>query len=79
MAPQMTARSARRLYPFRPLLRRLIARGGMRWYKLSDFNAELEAFLACLARRVDIVHFLDGEHSGAVSSTHAGHGADVRA
>ena len=55
---------ARRLYPFRPLLRLLIARGGMRWYKLSDFNAELEAFLACLRGRVDIVHFLDGEHSG---------------
>ena len=55
---------ARRLYPFRPLLQRLISRGGLRWYKLSDFNAELEAFLACLRGRVDIVHFLDGEHSG---------------
>jgi glycosyltransferase involved in cell wall biosynthesis len=52
------------LYPFKPVLQRLIARGGMPWYKLSDFNAELEAFLACLRGRADIVHFLDGEHSG---------------
>ena len=49
--------------PFKPLLRRFIRRGNMPWYKLSDLNAELEAFFACLMRRADIVHFLDGEHS----------------
>ena len=52
------------LAPFRPWLRRLIRRGGMPWYKLSDLSAEIEAFKGCLARRFDIVHFLDGEHSG---------------
>jgi glycosyltransferase involved in cell wall biosynthesis len=52
------------LGPLRPRLRRFVARGGMPWYKLSDLNAELRAFAACLGRRVDIVHFLDGEHSG---------------
>ena len=51
------------LDPFRPLLRRYIRRGGMPWYKLSDLNAEMRAFAACLAGRCDIVHFLDGEHA----------------
>jgi glycosyltransferase involved in cell wall biosynthesis len=55
---------ARWLVPFRPALRRLLRRGRMPWYKLSDLNAEIEAFKACLAGQVDIVHFLDGEHSG---------------
>ena len=45
-------------------LKRFIARGGMPWYKLSDFNAELLAFAGCLGRRFDVIHFLDGEHSG---------------
>jgi glycosyltransferase involved in cell wall biosynthesis len=52
------------LTPLRPLLRRLVRRGRMPWYKLSDFNAEMNALRSCLARRLDIVHFLDGEHSG---------------
>jgi glycosyltransferase involved in cell wall biosynthesis len=54
----------RLLAPFKPALRRFVQRGGMPWYKLSDLTAELRAFAACLARRCDIVHFLDGEHSG---------------
>jgi glycosyltransferase involved in cell wall biosynthesis len=54
----------RLLAPFKPALRRFVHRGGMPWYKLSDLTAELGAFAACLARRCDIVHFLDGEHSG---------------
>jgi glycosyltransferase involved in cell wall biosynthesis len=44
-------------------LKRYIAKGGMPWYKLSDFNAELLAFRGCLARRFEVVHFLDGDHS----------------
>jgi glycosyltransferase involved in cell wall biosynthesis len=52
------------LTPLRPLLRRLVRRGRMPWYKLSDFDAEIHALMSCLARRHDIVHFLDGEHSG---------------
>jgi glycosyltransferase involved in cell wall biosynthesis len=50
------------LRPFRSSLRRRI-RGQMPWYKLSDLNAEIEAFAACMAGRHDIVHFLDGEHA----------------
>ncbi|MBV8226035.1 MAG: glycosyltransferase family 4 protein [Verrucomicrobia bacterium] len=49
--------------PTKPLLKRLIRRGGMPWYRLSDLNAELLAFASCIAGRTDIVHFLDGEHS----------------
>ena len=48
----------------KPALRRFIARGGNAWYKLSDLNAELAAFADCVKGRLDIVHFLDGEHSG---------------
>jgi glycosyltransferase involved in cell wall biosynthesis len=51
------------LRPVWPLLKRLIRRGRMPWYKLSDLNAEICAFVSCLAGRADIVHFLDGEHS----------------
>ena len=54
----------RLLAPFKPALRRFVQRGGMPWYKLSDLTAELSAFAVCLARQCDIVHFLDGEHSG---------------
>jgi glycosyltransferase involved in cell wall biosynthesis len=50
--------------PVRPLLKRFIQGGQMPWYKLSDLNAELVAFVQCLFGRYDIVHFLDGEHSG---------------
>jgi glycosyltransferase involved in cell wall biosynthesis len=50
--------------PVRPWLKRFIQRGQMPWYKLSDLNAELVAFADCLSGRHDIVHFLDGEHSG---------------
>lgn len=55
---------SRWLMPLRPLLRLWIRRGRMPWYKLSDLNAEVQALKECLARRLDIVHFLDGEHSG---------------
>jgi glycosyltransferase involved in cell wall biosynthesis len=55
---------ARWLVPFQPWLQRLVRRGRMPWYKLSDLRAEIEALKACLAGQVDIVHFLDGEHSG---------------
>jgi glycosyltransferase involved in cell wall biosynthesis len=53
-----------RLRPHEERLRQLIRRGGLRWYKLSDLNAELEALKASLSGRHDIVHFQDGEHSG---------------
>jgi hypothetical protein len=32
-------------------------------YNLSDLNAEVLALAACIARRTDIVHFLEGESS----------------
>lgn len=49
--------------PASPLLKGLLRRGGMPWYKQSDLKAECFAFASCLAGRTDIVHFLDGEHS----------------
>ena len=52
------------LRPIKPLLRKAIRRQSMDWYKLSDLSAELVAARRCLAGRVDLVHFLDGEHSG---------------
>lgn len=52
------------LAPFQQWLRSRIRRGRMPWYKLSDLSAEAEAYASCLAGDVDIVHFLDGEHSG---------------
>jgi glycosyltransferase involved in cell wall biosynthesis len=55
-------------FPLRsPRLRRLLTRltrtDRMPWYKLSDLVAELNALALCLGRRVDLVHFLDAEHS----------------
>jgi glycosyltransferase involved in cell wall biosynthesis len=50
------------LTPIKPLLKVLIRRGRMPWYKLSDINAEILTLVSCLAGRTDIVHFLDGEH-----------------
>ncbi|CAN7577785.1 glycosyltransferase family 4 protein [Phenylobacterium sp. LjRoot219] len=51
------------LRPLRPWLRATLKRRPMQWYKVSDLNAELAAFGRCLAQRLDLVHFLDGEHS----------------
>jgi glycosyltransferase involved in cell wall biosynthesis len=50
--------------PIKPMLERFIRRGRMPWYQLNDLKAELHAFFGCLLGRFDIVHFLDGEHSG---------------
>jgi glycosyltransferase involved in cell wall biosynthesis len=36
---------------------------GMPWYKLSDLDAEMRALARCWRGRIDVVHFLDGEHS----------------
>ena len=47
----------------RAWLRPQLKRGGMAWYKLSDLHAELGALGALARGAVDIVHFLDGEHS----------------
>jgi glycosyltransferase involved in cell wall biosynthesis len=53
------------LRPLKPLLLQLLkGRQKMKWYKLSDLNAELTAAGRCLAGQVDLIHFLDGEHSG---------------
>jgi glycosyltransferase involved in cell wall biosynthesis len=48
----------------KPLLRKALERPSMGWYKLSDLSAEIAAARRCLAGQVDLVHFLDGEHSG---------------
>jgi len=52
------------LKPARPLLKRLVARADMRWYKMDDLHAEMNAIAAGMIGRFDVVHFLDGEHSG---------------
>jgi hypothetical protein len=55
-------------FPFHaPLLRRVaknfVQSRGMNWYKLSDLTAEIRSFRECLRGHVDVVQFLDGEHS----------------
>ena len=52
------------LKPAKPVLKRLVARADMSWYKLADLHAEMNAIAAGMTGRFDIVHFLDGEHSG---------------
>ena len=41
----------------------LIHGNGMPWYKLSDLDAEMRALGRCWRGRIDLVHYLDGEHS----------------
>ena len=53
------------LTPFKPWLAQWIQqRNHMPWYNLGDLSAELAALERCSAGHVDIMHFLDGEHSG---------------
>ena len=47
----------------RDRLRHLVQKRGMQWYKLSDLVAEIKVFRQCWRKRVDIIHYLDGEHS----------------
>jgi len=42
---------------------RALIRNGMPWYKLSDLDAEMRALARCWRGRIDVVHYLDGEHS----------------
>ncbi len=44
-------------------LRRLGGLSGMAWYRLSDVQGEWDAGAAVARDEVDIVHYLDGEHS----------------
>jgi glycosyltransferase involved in cell wall biosynthesis len=46
----------------RRLKTRVQARG-MAWYKLSDLNAELRLLPGCVTNAIDVVHYLDAEHS----------------
>jgi glycosyltransferase involved in cell wall biosynthesis len=50
-------------------LRRVGVDRGMAWYKLSDLAAELRVLPACLANSIDIVHYLDAEHTGQFLQT----------
>ena len=47
----------------RRYLRDAVQMRGMEWYKLSDLAAEIKVLCRCLRGGVDIVHYLDGEHS----------------
>lgn len=50
--------------PLNDRLRLRVQARGMAWYKLSDLAAEIAALPAALTNAVDIVHFLDAEHTG---------------
>ena len=47
----------------RKWLRYFVQRKGMQYYKLSDLTAEMKALRKCLKKKVDIIHYMDGEHS----------------
>ncbi len=47
----------------RGALRACVQRHGMQWYKLSDLTAEVRALGRCWRREIDILHYLEGEHS----------------
>ncbi|MBI5029975.1 MAG: glycosyltransferase family 4 protein [Chloroflexi bacterium] len=47
----------------REMLRPWVQRNKMPFYKLADLTAEMRALQQCWAGNVDIVHYLDGEHS----------------
>lgn len=44
-------------------LRSIVQRNGMQYYKLSDLTAEIKIFRKCLWNKIDVIHFMDGEHS----------------
>lgn len=44
-------------------LRKLVQRKGMTWYRLSDLAAEIRVTLKAAAGQIDLLHYLDGEHS----------------
>jgi glycosyltransferase involved in cell wall biosynthesis len=54
-------------FPVRsPAVRRKVRgliQNGMPWYKLSDLDAEMRALARCWRGRIDVIHYLDGEHS----------------
>jgi len=47
----------------RNCLRFLVQINGMRWYKLSDLTLEMRLLWECRRQNIDIIHYLDGEHS----------------
>lgn len=47
----------------RDWLRDAVQKRGMEWYKLSDLVAEIKGLRQCWCKRIDIIHYLDGEHS----------------
>jgi glycosyltransferase involved in cell wall biosynthesis len=57
-----------RAFPFRDerarsAAKRLIQRRGQIWYKLSDLAAELSVISPMMRRELDVLHFVDGEHT----------------
>jgi glycosyltransferase involved in cell wall biosynthesis len=47
----------------RDWLRDVVQKDGMRYYKLSDLTAEIKALRKCCQNKVDVIHYMDGEHS----------------
>ena len=50
----------------RAWLRHKLQERGMQWYKLSDLVAEFKAIQKAFSQQVDIIHYLDGEHSAQI-------------
>lgn len=46
---------------------RLVQKHGMQWYKLSDLATEMKVFRDFLFEKVDVIHYLDGEHTAQYS------------
>ncbi len=64
LAPEHRGSSSSRNSALRGWLRHRIQRNGMPWYNSSDFEAEMRtALYYCGVRQVDLLHYLDGEHS----------------
>jgi glycosyltransferase involved in cell wall biosynthesis len=49
--------------PLNLWIRHIVSHRRKTWYKLSDLWAELGAVRACRSNRLDIVHYLDAEHT----------------
>jgi glycosyltransferase involved in cell wall biosynthesis len=47
----------------RKILRKFVQKRAIPWYSLSDLGAEIKALQKCLVKPVDIIHYLDGEHT----------------
>jgi hypothetical protein len=64
--------------PLRHALRRVLRTGGCEHYHLSDLIAEGSVLRRAMQQRMDIVHFVDGEHTARFTPRLLRHAHDVR-